>query len=1030
MEERRNNILKICHIADIHIRPTQRHDEYRRVFENLKKSIRENQVDCVWIGGDIFHTKLSGISPEYINLLYDTLRSLREVCEVHMMLGNHDGNLKNLERLDAVSPIVSIMDDPKVKLYKTSGVYSLNEKVNWCVYSPFDPENWSKIKPAKGKYNIACFHGAVSGAKTATDWELEGEKTVSDFDGFDVALLGDIHKMQFLGNYKPPRIAYPGSLIQQSYDEDLDHGYLLWTIDLETRKRNVEFFKVEGANPFVTLTVNEDNYKSVVKNNLDELKSVRCRIICEDLTVVQKNSLKDTLSSFQTHEVVLIDNQKSDKSAKKRISEALKLDSTDSLVSQAKHYAEHNIKTTASWENIEFEIRAYAEKLKVGTIKPHRWTLKGFEFDNLYSYGEGNKIDFSSLDGLIGVIGPNASGKSSVLGALLYSLFNSSDRDCTKNAFYINDSKDSSSALSKIDVDGLDYEILRTSIRHPVNRDASATKLHLKSKSADLTGEQRNDTDKVIKDLIGTVDDFMLTSMAAQEDLGKFLKEGSTTRKEIVSRFLGIDCLSDIHSLAKKEMNLIKTERKVYNNSSVEMMERDLSKKEIELKNLIKVLTLKTLERTNTSDKIKSLELKLAQAGATGVSKKSLEADLSKLEVLHASIRDQISDQEKKKYLLSEEVEKIEAEIAGIDSLKLAQSMKEAIDLKDRLGSAQSDLSLAEQSAKSAEKSSLKLLEVPCGDSFPTCKFITDSHKDKKSLAGLRKKVDDVEAIVEDFRIRLKKLDIEEILLKNKQKDGLGKDRDSKLREMQNIESLLSSRKDSLTKVAEKIESIKVQFKLVDEKSASILEELKSSHLCVQKEVDDLNSLSGSARKEIELLEKQIEICSALDQRLELLETIVGIFSKDGLPRFIMSQHLDQINNRMNDLLSKVIDFTVELRMDDEKGNLEAILKKRGKKRIAELGSGMERTLVSIALRVALREISCIPMPDFFIVDEGFSMLDSENIMACKNLLVELKKIFRFVIVMTHNDSVKEMMDRTIEVSMSGEFSKIDSSST
>jgi DNA repair exonuclease SbcCD ATPase subunit len=183
----------------------------------------------------------------------------------------------------------------------------------------------------------------------------------------------------------------------------------------------------------------------------------------------------------------------------------------------------------------------------------------------------------------------------------------------------------------------------------------------------------------------------------------------------------------------------------------------------------------------------------------------------------------------------------------------------------------------------------------------------------------------------------------------------------------------------------------------------------------------------GSLKKDIEVSKKQMEACSAIESRMDLLEAVVEIFSKDGLPRFIMSQHLDHINTRMNDLLSKVVDFTVELRMDDEKGNLEVILKKRGKKRVAELGSGMERTLVSLALRVALRDISCIPMPDFFVVDEGFSMLDADNIMACKNLLLELKKIFRFVIVMTHNDTIKEMMDKTIEVTMPGEFSKLDS---
>lgn len=1020
--------IKIAHTADWHIRARDRHDEYRKVFSNLKIDLSARKVDFLWVGGDIWHTKLSNISPEYINFLSTNLKSLSEVVEVHMMCGNHDGNLANAERMDAVSPIVDIMDDPKVKLYKRTGVYPITDRANWCVYSPFDPENWEDLHAQKGKYNIACFHGAVHGAKTASDWEMEGEKFVSDFDEFDIAMLGDIHKTQYLGNYNPPRVAYPGSLIQQSYDEDLDHGYLLWTIDLDTGKREVEFVKIEGANPFVTLTINPENYKSVIATDLIDLKNVRCRLICEDLTAVQKSSLKETLSSFEAHEVVMLESQKAEKSIKKRISEAVKLDSIDSLVLQAKHFAEHNVKTGVKWKDIEVEIRSYADRLKVGNVKPHRWTMNKFSFDNLYSYAENNEIDFADFSGLIGIIGPNASGKSSVLGALLYGLFNSSDRDCTKNAFYINDAKDASKTRCEVDVDGNTYEIVRTSTRHPVNRDASATKLHLKalSKKSDLTGEQRNDTDKIIKDMIGSVDDFMMTSMAAQEDLGKFLKEGSTVRKEIVSRFLGIDCLSDIHSLAKKEMNTVKTERKITSAIPVTMLRDELKKREKLIIQLASNLGNKTKERDRLSAVIQKLEVEISKTGSSLLSKGALEKELSKLVTLNDTITLQLSDCEKKKTTYEDEVLQLDSKIATIDAMQIVQKMKDAMKLKDVLGTAKNDLTIASEKLKTAEKSSLKLLEVPCGDQFLTCKFIVDSHKDKQSLSSLRKNYQKIESAVSDLVDQMSVLKIDDLLSKSKTRDDLNREKEKLVSELHSIDTLVSSRKDSLLKVQEKLESTRSQFDTIDDKKVELLFTAKSQSSAVQSELDESHSELGSLRKEVELTKNQIDLCSTLDDRMDLLEAITEIFSKDGLPRFIMSQHLDHINNRMNDLLSKIVDFTVQLRMDDEKGNLEVILSKKGKKRIAELGSGMERTLISLALRVALRDISCIPMPDFFIVDEGFSMLDADNVMACKGLLAELKKIFRFVIVMTHNDAVKEMMDRTLEVSMVGEFSKLD----
>jgi DNA repair exonuclease SbcCD nuclease subunit len=51
--------------------------------------------------------------------------------------------------------------------------------------------------------------------------------TPSTFEPYDMALLGDIHKHQFLA----PNIAYAGSLIQQNMGEDIaNHGLIKWDI--------------------------------------------------------------------------------------------------------------------------------------------------------------------------------------------------------------------------------------------------------------------------------------------------------------------------------------------------------------------------------------------------------------------------------------------------------------------------------------------------------------------------------------------------------------------------------------------------------------------------------------------------------------------------------------------------------------------------------------------------------------------------------------------------------------------------------
>lgn len=190
--------MRIAHIADIHIRGMSRLEEYREVFTAFAVRCREQRVDHIFVGGDVWHTKVSGISPEYIDFMCWWLTTLSDVAQLHLTLGNHDGNLANMSRQDAVSPIVATLNNPRVHLYKRSGVYEFAPGYNWCVFSLFDEQNWDRVKPEPDKVNIACYHGPVMGAQTETDWLVEDGLTVDFFKGYDFCLLGDIHRTQFL----------------------------------------------------------------------------------------------------------------------------------------------------------------------------------------------------------------------------------------------------------------------------------------------------------------------------------------------------------------------------------------------------------------------------------------------------------------------------------------------------------------------------------------------------------------------------------------------------------------------------------------------------------------------------------------------------------------------------------------------------------------------------------------------------------------------------------------------------------------
>ena len=74
-----------------------------------------------------------------------------------------------------------------------------------------------------------------------------------------------------------------------------------------------------------------------------------------------------------------------------------------------------------------------------------------------------------------------------------------------------------------------------------------------------LNGLTRSETDHNIKKTFGTMEDFLLTSMAAQFGALSFIGEGSTKRKEILAKFLDLVVFEDKFKLAKKDSAELKS---------------------------------------------------------------------------------------------------------------------------------------------------------------------------------------------------------------------------------------------------------------------------------------------------------------------------------------------------------------------------------------------------------------------------------------------------------------------------------------
>ena len=119
-------VNKIYHIADVHIRNLKRHKEYRDVFSHLYGHILTTmeENDIIVIAGDIVHAK-TDMSPEVVDLTQEFFTRLADLLPTIVIPGNHDANLNNTSRLDALTPIINALKHPNLFYLKDTGGWSL-----------------------------------------------------------------------------------------------------------------------------------------------------------------------------------------------------------------------------------------------------------------------------------------------------------------------------------------------------------------------------------------------------------------------------------------------------------------------------------------------------------------------------------------------------------------------------------------------------------------------------------------------------------------------------------------------------------------------------------------------------------------------------------------------------------------------------------------------------------------------------------------------------------------------------------------
>lgn len=243
-------INKIVHFSDLHIRLFKDHELYRKIITQALHEWKAIAPDRIVFTGDLVHSK-NQMTPELVEFVAWVLSECSKISKTILIIGNHDFLENNINRLDALTPIIDSLKNDMIVYYKDRGVYE-DENINWCVYSLMEHNLPPEIKKSQKK-NIGLFHGPIRGLYTDIGYKFEDGFDTSKFKGCDLVLCGDIHKRQVFDIPGGKKAYMIGSLIQQNFGETIrKHGYGVYNIDED----KYEFIDIPNPKPFLSFYIN------------------------------------------------------------------------------------------------------------------------------------------------------------------------------------------------------------------------------------------------------------------------------------------------------------------------------------------------------------------------------------------------------------------------------------------------------------------------------------------------------------------------------------------------------------------------------------------------------------------------------------------------------------------------------------------------------------------------------------------------------------------------------------------------------
>ena len=171
----------------------------------------------------------------------------------------------------------------------------------------------------------------------------------------------------------------------------------------------------------------------------------------------------------------------------------------------------------------------------------------------------------------------------------------------------------------------------------------------------------------------------------------------------------------------------------------------------------------------------------------------------------------------------------------------------------------------------------------------------------------------------------------------------------------------------------------------------------------------------GSLEEKIRSLQEQKQELSELHEEYTAYDLFMNCVHSNGIAYDIIKRKLPVINSEIAKILANIVDFSIFFEADNRRLKI-FIQHARHEPRPLEIGSGAEKTIAAMAIRLAFLTVSSLPRSDIFILDEPGTALDEENMEGFVSILDLIKSYFKTIILISHLESLKDCVDSHISI--------------